>query len=208
MGHPWFQGHADGKILLKLAGKSLRSPREASHCAPGIEVWGIKRKGEHPKRQGVWGPQSPGSVSRRLLAPLCRADAEGEWPWLRLSARANRTEQRLRTSRDLAREGGEWVADLCPPGTGKQQQGFVEVAIPCCSRGFCVDGLPGCQPSFLGPLPSWNLPSEIKTAQLMQGCRGCLRHQAGSAAWIPALSSLGLCDWRTVLPPSPRDCLR
>lgn len=117
-------------------------------------------------------------------------------------------EQRPRTSRDLAREGGEWVADLCPPGTGKQQQGFVEVAIPCCSRGFCVDGLPGCQPSFLGPLPSWNLPSEIKTAQLMQGCRGCLRHQAGSAARIPALSSLGLCDWRTVLPPSPRDCLR
>lgn len=45
----------------------------------------------------------------------------------------------------------------------------LEVAIPCCSRGFCVDGHPGCQPSFLGPLPSWKSPSVIKTAQLVLG---------------------------------------
>lgn len=141
MGHPWFQGHADGKILLKLAGKSLRSPREASHCAPGIEVWGIKRKGEHPKRQGVWGPQSPGSVGRRLLAPLCRTDAEGKWPWLRLSARVNRTE----------------AEDCKGPGergrrvSGRSLSSWDRQAV----AGFCGGGYPMLLPRFLCVRPAW-----------------------------------------------------
>lgn len=48
-----FQRHADGKVLLKVAEKSPRSPWETSHCALGIKVWGIKRKGEHQTQQGV-----------------------------------------------------------------------------------------------------------------------------------------------------------
>lgn len=70
-----------------------------------------------------------------------------------------------------------------------------------------MDGHPGCQPSLLGPLLSWKLPSEIKTAQFEKGCRGCLKSQAGSAVQVPALSSVDMRAWRMVLPPSPRDRL-
>lgn len=42
------------------------------------------------------------------------------------------TGQRWRTARDPVGEG-EWVTELCPSGTGKQQQGFMEVAVPYCS---------------------------------------------------------------------------
>lgn len=58
---------------MKVAEESPRSPWEASHCAPGIKVWGIKRK------QGVGATV----VTRRLLAPLCRVDVEGKWLWLK-----------------------------------------------------------------------------------------------------------------------------
>lgn len=68
-----------------------KSTGSQSLCSWNQGVGVLREKGSTLSDK-VWGPQSPGSVSRRLLAPLCRADAGGKWPWLRLSASVNRTE--------------------------------------------------------------------------------------------------------------------
>lgn len=52
---------------------------------------GIKRKREHPKQQGV-GITVSRISQHETFGTLCRADSEGKWPWLSLSARVNRTE--------------------------------------------------------------------------------------------------------------------
>lgn len=74
----WFQGHAEGKVLLQVAGKSL-----GAHVKPVSVLQesrgGTSRETGHLKHPSV-GSQSPGSGIRRFVAALCR---EGKWPRLR-----------------------------------------------------------------------------------------------------------------------------
>lgn len=102
---------------------------------------GVSREKGSILSDKVWGSQSPGSVSRRLLAPLCRADAEGKWPWLRLSGRVNRTE-----AEDCKEPGerGRTVGGTSLSSWDRQA-----------ATGLCGGGYPMLLPRFLCGQPAW-----------------------------------------------------
>lgn len=114
-----------------------------------------------PQSLQVWGPQSPGWGTRRFVAAWCR---EGKWPRLMVSGRFNRTGLRD------CKGPGESGRGVCGRALASwEQKAAAEFWRWLSHAALCVDGHPGCQPSFLGPRPSWKSPSVIKTAQLVLG---------------------------------------